>query len=354
MNGVFNPTIGRMRNHARTVRVARRRSPWPTYRVRLIRTAFTIFGSLLPRVAGRWAYRLWFRTHRRPESADERRWSQKAERCIVKVDDTEVVAYRWGAGPTVLLVHGWNGRGTQLGALAQAVVAAGYQAVAFDAPAHGRSPGKGTHIYEFTEAIEAVAAAFHPVHGVVAHSFGCAATAFALVRRLPVHRVVMVAPPATVEAMVDSFTRLLAVPPRAQAVMRELFEEGFGPDLWQRFATTRNMAKVDVAGLVIHDRDDEAVAVSDGEAVAEAWRGATLRRTAGLGHHRILRNAEVARQVCAFLASGQGAGEADESGRPRRGDRPRHRLPGRPGDPPRSPAQSELASRPRRKGPVFA
>lgn len=301
MNGILIPTIGRMRNHPRTVRVARRRSHRPSYAVRLIRTAFAILGPLFPRAAGRWAYRLWFRTHRRPESAAERRWLQNAERRIVPVDETEVVAYRWGAGPTVLLVHGWNGRGTQLGGLAQAVVAAGYQAVAFDAPAHGRSPGKSTHIYEVTEAIEAVAAAFGPVHGVVAHSFGCAATAFALVRRLPVHRVVMVAPPATVEAMVDSFTRLLAVPPRAKAVMRELFEEGFGPDLWQRFATTRNMAKVDVAGLVIHDRDDEAVAVSDGKAVAEAWRGATFRRTAGLGHHRILRSAEVAQQVCAFL-----------------------------------------------------
>jgi len=312
MNGMLIPTIGPMRSRPRTLWVARRRSSRPSYAVRLIRTAFATLGSLFPRMAGRWAYRLWFRAHRRPESAAETRWLQNAERCIVPVDDTEVVAYRWGAGPTVLLVHGWNGRGTQLGALAQALVAAGYQAVAFDAPAHGRSPGKSTHIYEFTEAIEAVAAAFGPVHGIVAHSFGCVATGFALVRRLPVHRVVMVAPPASVEGMVDSFTHLLAVPSRAQAVMRELFEAGFGPDLWQRFATTRNMAKVDVAGLVIHDRDDEAVAVSEGEAVAGAWRGAAFRRTAGLGHHRILRSPEVARQVCKFL----GKGEPDPSPSP--------------------------------------
>jgi len=301
MNAIFIDTFGRMRGRARTVRIAPHRTRRPSLAVRLIRTAFATLGSLFPRVAGRRAYRLWFRTHRRPESAAETRWLQTAHRSTVQVDQTEVVTYRWGVGPTVLLVHGWNGRGIQLGGLAQALAAAGYQAVAFDAPAHGRSPGRSTHIYEVTEAVEAVAAAFGPLHGVVAHSFGCMATAFALVRRLAVQRVVMVSPPATVEGMVDSFTGLLAVPPRAKAVMHELFEAGFGADLWQRFATTGNLAKVDVAGLVIHDGDDEVVTISEGKAVADAWRGATFVRTTGLGHHCILRSPDVARQVCTFL-----------------------------------------------------
>ena len=301
MAQIYTATIGRTRNH-RLTGLALRRRPRRPLAVVLIRLGFQTLGRLFPEAAGRVAYRLWFRTHRRTESGAETRWLQTAERSAVQVDGKSVVTYRWGAGPTVLLVHGWNGRATQLGGLAQALVAAGYQAVAFDAPAHGRSPGKSTHIYEVTEALEAVAAAFGPVHGVVAHSFGCVATAFALVRRLPVERVVMVAPPADVETMVESFTRLLAVPPGASAVMRHLFEQGFGADLWQRFATTRNVAKVHLRGLVIHDRDDEAVVVTQGEAVAAAWRGAALIRTTGLGHHRVLRSLDVARQVCAFLA----------------------------------------------------
>jgi pimeloyl-ACP methyl ester carboxylesterase len=301
MAAIITATIDRIRSRQPAWLGARRRRPPRPFAVVMLRFAFQTLGRLFPRLAGRHAYRLWFRTHRRPESAAETRWLQSADRSTVRVDETEVVTYRWGTGPTILLVHGWNGRATQLGGLAQALAAAGYQAVAFDAPAHGHSPGRSTHIYEFTEAIEAVAAAFGPVYGVVAHSFGCAATAFALVRRLPVQRVVMVAPPASVEGMVDSFTRLLGVPPRAKAAMHDLFEAGFGADLWLRFATTANVAKVGVAGMVIHDGDDEVVAAGAGRAVAEAWDGAAFRRTVGLGHHRVLRSREVARQVRAFF-----------------------------------------------------
>jgi len=31
----------------------------------------------------------------------------------------------WGKGPTVMLVHGWSGRGAQLGELVEPLVAAG-------------------------------------------------------------------------------------------------------------------------------------------------------------------------------------------------------------------------------------
>ena len=43
--------------------------------------------------------------------------------------------YSWGSGPTVLLVHGWEGRGSQLSAFAPALVKAGFRVVAVDMPA---------------------------------------------------------------------------------------------------------------------------------------------------------------------------------------------------------------------------
>jgi pimeloyl-ACP methyl ester carboxylesterase len=266
-----------------------------------MRAGFRYLGPVLPGLAGRLAYRLWFRTRRRPLSAAEGRWLEGAEPGRVRVDGVEVATYRWGKGPTVLLVHGWNGRGPQMGGLARALVEAGYQAVAFDAPAHGQTPGKATHIYEFTEAIEAVAGRFGPLHGIVAHSFGGMATGFALVRRLPVKRAVMIAPPSDVRAMVDGFAELLALPEAAREVMCTLFERDFGADLWWRFATTRTVGELAVPGLVVHDQDDEAVPASQGMAVARAWPGATFHRTTGLGHHRVLRHPAVLGLVRTFL-----------------------------------------------------
>ena len=46
--------------------------------------------------------------------------------------------------PSVYLVHGWGGRGSQLAAFVEPLVAAGHRVVLFDAPSHGDSdPGPG-------------------------------------------------------------------------------------------------------------------------------------------------------------------------------------------------------------------
>jgi pimeloyl-ACP methyl ester carboxylesterase len=48
--------------------------------------------------------------------------------------------------------------------------------------------------------------------------------------------------------------------------------------------------------LIFHDRRDAKVPLGDGRAIAAAWPGARLVTTQGLGHHRILRSAEVHRR----------------------------------------------------------
>jgi len=53
--------------------------------------------------------------------------------------------------------------------------------------------------------------------------------------------------------------------------------------------------------LVMHDRDDREVGWNNGAAIAKAWPGAELVTTTGLGHHRIVSDAAVIRQVVTFL-----------------------------------------------------
>ncbi len=86
----------------------------------------------------------------------------------------------WGSGPTVVLVHGWGSRASRLGALAVALVEAGFRVVAFDAPAHGESTGRFASLPEFARALVDVAEAAGPIHGLVGHSLGGAAVAMAM------------------------------------------------------------------------------------------------------------------------------------------------------------------------------
>src|SRR5262245_31825611 len=52
-----------------------------------------------------------------------------------------LVAWRWGQGPAVLLVHGFEGNRAQFAAIIEVLVARGFAAVALDVPGHGESAG---------------------------------------------------------------------------------------------------------------------------------------------------------------------------------------------------------------------
>jgi alpha-beta hydrolase superfamily lysophospholipase len=70
----------------------------------------------------------------------------------------KIQTYRWGDStkPYVLMMHGWAGRATQFRKFIPELVAAGYQVVGFDGPAHGKSSGKRTTILEFETALKMV------------------------------------------------------------------------------------------------------------------------------------------------------------------------------------------------------
>jgi pimeloyl-ACP methyl ester carboxylesterase len=56
-----------------------------------------------------------------------------------------------------------------------------------------------------------------------------------------------------------------------------------------------------VRALVVHDSADPEVDVADAHRIANAWPGAEVITTHGLGHHRILSDPEVVRRVVSWL-----------------------------------------------------
>jgi pimeloyl-ACP methyl ester carboxylesterase len=269
----------------------------------MLRLAIRLLGLVSPALAGRWVYRLWFQPLRYPEPPQEQEWRRTAQPLAVVHRGQRLAVDSWGAGSTVLMVHGWNGRGAQLGAFAPELVRAGFRVVTFDTPAHGRSPGRATNLPEISEAIHAVARACGPVHAIIGHSFGVACAIYAVQQGLKVNRIVAISPPDNVRSLTQKFFIALAVAPRVQEIFNRKFETQFGADLWQRFSPEVLARQLDVPGLVIHDQDDRDVPIQEGVAVAQAWPGAQFVRTTGLGHRRILRDPEVIARVTAFIAS---------------------------------------------------
>lgn len=103
-----------------------------------------LLGPVVPGLAARLAYRLWFRTVRPPDPPSSRPVLRAADRSTVDVGGTPVTSYTWGEGPAVLLVHGWSSHAAYMTGFVDPLVEQGFRVVAFDAPAHGRTPGDRT------------------------------------------------------------------------------------------------------------------------------------------------------------------------------------------------------------------
>ena len=261
---------------------------------------------LAPAVAARFAERLFLTPPRFPAPGRERDLLSKALRTTIRIEGRRVVAWVVGSGRRILLVHGWGGRGAQLGAFVEPLVARGLSVAWFDWPAHGASDGRQVTIPQTATALRGVADAVGPVEGIIAHSGGAMVTAWA-VRRwllegfvdLP-EAIALVAPPADFAGYFEHFARLSRLSDAARGQLRHQLEARVGVPL-RAFDLPRLAADLPIAGLVVHDRDDAEVAWTDGAAIAAAWPDAKLVTTHGLGHRRILRDAAVVARVTDFL-----------------------------------------------------
>jgi pimeloyl-ACP methyl ester carboxylesterase len=222
-----------------------------------------------------------------------------------------IATWRWGFGPTVMLVHGWEGRGSQLGAFVEPLVAAGLSVVAFDAPGHGNSPEHQLYLTDLADCIADIAAATGPLHAIIAHSFGAAAVLLAHTRAgLEVPRTIFVSPNAIVDESIQQFARTLGL----DDADRTLFEHRLVAQSGVPFtslAVDRLTAGRDSALLIFHDDTDREVPLAQGERLAAAWQNAQLVITHDLGHRRILRDLEVIAAAVSFAREGVAASTSD-------------------------------------------
>jgi pimeloyl-ACP methyl ester carboxylesterase len=234
----------------------------------LIRLGFRIGGSISPKLAGRAAYKLWFTPPRFSTPASEQGALKSADCVYRKINGMNIATYHWGqSGPTVLLVHGWSGRGTQLGAFVEPLIDAGFRVLSFDAPAHGSSSGNQTTLYEIADVILSLNLQYGPFDSVITHSFGGPCLAVAIQRGL------------------------------------NTSEDSFGKNIFEQASMVNNVRDLDMPALVIHDEDDADIPWRDGEAVAQAWKNAIFIKTSTLGHRRILRDALMIETAVDFIKS---------------------------------------------------
>jgi pimeloyl-ACP methyl ester carboxylesterase len=212
-----------------------------------------------------------------------------------------LVAWRWGEGPAVLLVHGFEGNRAQFGAVVGALVERGFSAVALDIPAHGESAGDELTAVKFIAAIERALARLGPVHAVIGHSMGGAMSLYSVAQSGGAGRVTLISAPSSLKRELLRFAAAIGLSERGTAAFIASVENHVGRPAAD-FDVRHIAGKVDLPLLLIHDQNDRQVPVLEAARTAHALKGAELMVTRGLGHNRLLADPAVVAAIVDFVA----------------------------------------------------
>jgi len=271
-------------------------------RIRVARLFFKVLAFFSPRFAG-WLLARLFLGARRFKTPDRKRsWMADCKRFEVESGAHRLAAWARGEGPTVLLAHGWEGRGSQLGAFMEPLVTAGFRVVTFDAPGHGGSTGRASSMPEMSQAILDLGRVEGPFSAVIAHSAGSAAVTVAVKWGLEVDRLVYISPPFDPAAYLAALANLLGLPNAVARHARASIERRFGLPM-ATFSASSSARSMTHPLLAIHDEGDREVPLEQVRRLIEIWAGADLMVTSGLGHRRILRDVTVLKRVVEELTS---------------------------------------------------
>lgn len=213
----------------------------------------------------------------------------------------EVVVYHYGKSEKkVLLVHGWSGRGTQLFKIADELLKAGYSTISFDAPAHGKSPGKTTIMVDFIATILEIDKRFGPFDAAVGHSLGGMSVLNAIKKGLKVQHAVIIGSGDIIQDIMEDFVAKLKIDPIISTHLRLHFEKKYGEEM-NNYSAYLAASETTIPILVIHDKQDPEVPVTAGIHIHKHLKNGQLLLTEGLGHRKILGNQTVIENTVKFI-----------------------------------------------------
>ncbi|TXD92308.1 alpha/beta hydrolase [Gillisia hiemivivida] len=262
-----------------------------------------ILTAISPFIASRFAARLFLTPfkYKIPEREKEMDTNSIQESIHVPSINREIVVYHYGkAKHKVLLIHGWSGTGTQMALIAKKLVEKGFEVITFDAPAHGKAPGKISMMPFFIESIHHLEKIFGPFHAAIGHSLGGMSILKAVKDGLSLNKLVVIGTANSVTHITKDFAQNMQLNDEVAKKMKSYFDSKFGEDM-DNYSGAFSAEAVKIPTLVIHDEDDVDVHVSSAYEISKNLHDSQLFITEGLGHRKILGDSEVINKITTFI-----------------------------------------------------
>ncbi len=272
--------------------------------LKYIRTKFKLLSTLSKRKAAIKAFQL-FCTPQYRNKKKLPRVFEEAENLHFIFKDTSIRGYRWNhpAEKKALILHGFESSVVNFDRYVKPLIKKGYEVLAFDAPAHGRSTGRTINALLYKEFIVTVCKKYGPIQSFMGHSLGGLAVSLALeeLKHNADWKVALIAPATETTTAIDSYFNFLKLDGQVRKEFNKVIQElsGHRPE-W--FSVARAIKHVKAQVLWAHDKNDDMTPISDVEPVLQAQQpNIHFIITEGLGHRRIYRDNKVSRAVIDFL-----------------------------------------------------
>lgn len=231
-----------------------------------------------------------------------------AEKVSFGLEGYTINGFRWipkekSTGKKALICHGFDSYSYKFDRYVTPLLKAGFEVLAFDAPAHGTSSGKRINVAQYKQMIQFINKNYGPVHAVIAHSFGALAVALAVeeIDDVEERKLVLIAPATETTFAVETFFKHVRVGKKVQHEFDKLIEEiGGNPASW--YSVARVMKKVSTPTLWVHDKDDAVTPYIHMQHLVEMQLPhIQFEITTGLGHSAIYKDNKVKKRIVNFL-----------------------------------------------------
>ena len=272
--------------------------------LRYYKAKFKLWSAVSKRKAAEKAFEL-FCTPQSRNKKELPKIFEQAENLHFKLGADNIKGWRWNkkAGRRVLILHGYESSVTNFDRYVKLLIKKGYEVLAFDAPAHGRSGGKKINAPLYKKMIQEIHQQYGPVESYMAHSFGGLAVCLALEEMSDTtdYRLALIAPATETTTAIDTFFSFLQL----DKLLRQEFDKiiikkgGVSPE-W--YSIKRAMKHIKAKVLWVHDEDDDVTPITDVLKVKEEnYHNIEFVITKGLGHRRIYRDNKVIQTIIDFL-----------------------------------------------------
>ena len=255
------------------------------------------------KLATDFAYKLFMTPYKFPRPKRENKMYLKSvkERVYIPVIKKEIQLYQCGdSQKKVLLIHGWAGRGTQLNAIAEALVENNYKTLSFDATAHGNSQGKTSAMTEFITCIEEIDSKYGPFEYAIGHSLGGMALMNAVNNGFSAKKIVIIGSGDSIHDICHLFVKRIGMKSEIAERLINKLDKKWGSEI--ELLSTYNVAKtVEKPVLVIHDTQDDEVSINCAYNICNNLKNHELFITEGLGHRKILWDKKVIEKILNYF-----------------------------------------------------